>query len=157
MTARQIEKATRGGSDIVRADPKPRRKYKHKTERQKAVDAADDAFSLYIRTLYPFCVTCGEPTQDCSHVFKRDHYSTRWNEQNAFGQCKKCHYLHHNKSESYLLEYASYHMGMKAFIELRDLWETISDYKTYQIEEIARFYNEKRKVLLANLDGGDRI
>jgi 5-methylcytosine-specific restriction endonuclease McrA len=151
LTIRQINKVTRGGSDI--AWPKKKRK----PSRASAVKAADDAFSPYIRKRDPFCVTCGEATRDCSHVFSRSHYATRWNEQNAFGQCGKCHFIHHNQSESYLHDHVRQVLGEKGFEDLRDLWEQETHWKTYQIEEIARFYREKLKKLLAMREGCDTI
>ena len=113
------------------------------TARARAVKAADIAFSLYIRARDPYCVTCGKPISDCSHVFKRDHYSTRWDENNAYGQCRPCHFRHHNQSESYLLDYARVLMGKRAYEDMRARWEGMSDMKTWQIEEYARAYRAK--------------
>jgi hypothetical protein len=114
-------------------------------DRARAVKAADKAFSLYIRARDPQCVipNCGKPTVDCSHVFKRDHYSTRWDENNAYGQCRECHCRHHNQSESYLLDYARVLMGKRAYEDMRARWQGMSFFRTWQIEEFAHYYRAK--------------
>jgi 5-methylcytosine-specific restriction endonuclease McrA len=113
----------------------------------QAMRLADKAFAEYIRARDPQCVTCGKPTSDCSHVFSRAHHATRWNEFNAFGQCRACHFKHHNQSESWLLDYARRRMGQKQYENMRELWDGVSSFKTYQVEEIARFYSQKAKRL----------
>lgn len=122
------------------------------TDKTRAIQKADKAFSLYIRARDPKCVTCGADTTDCSHIFRRTHHSTRWNETNAVGQCRRCHFIHHNQSESYLHDYARKKLGARKYEELRDRWEGVSDFKAYQIEEMARYYTDKRRVL-TNGDG----
>jgi len=70
--------------------------------RKQLIKALDKVFSQYIRTrdcllttgtLYEgICVTCDRRVHikkcDCGHWQKRQHYSTRWNEQNCALQCK---------------------------------------------------------------------
>lgn len=114
---------------------------------KQAVAAADKAFAGYIRARDPKCITCGAPTSDCSHVFRRWHHATRWDPSNAVGQCRRCHFIAHHGSESYLLDAVRARMGDAAFEELRDRWEAVSDFKTYQLEELARYF----KVHLANI------
>jgi hypothetical protein len=111
--------------------------------RKQAIRAADKAFSFYIRTRDIQCVTCGAPTSDCSHFFRRGHHGARWDEHNAAGQCRRCHMVHHNQTETYLHDYARKHLGKKRYEELRDRWEGETHFKTYQIEEIARYYRTK--------------
>ncbi len=113
--------------------------------RKQAVKAADKAFSLYIRARDPQCVTCGKPTSDCSHIFRRGHYGARWDEHNAAGQCRRCHFVHHNQTESYLHDYARGWLGKKQYEEMRDRWEGETHFKTYQIEEVAQYYTKKRE------------
>lgn len=114
---------------------------------KQAIRAADKAFSEYIRARDPRCITCGAPTSDCSHIFRRHHHSTRWLETNAVGQCRRCHMIHHNGTESYLLDVVRYKMGGIRFEELRNQWEGISDFKTYQLEELTKYFETK----LANI------
>jgi hypothetical protein len=111
--------------------------------KKQAVKLADKYFSLYIRARDPKCVTCGAPTSDCSHVFRRGHHATRWDENNAYGVCRRCHFIHHNQTESYLHDKVIKILGRTRYDEMRTRWETISDFKTYQIEEIANYYRRK--------------
>lgn len=120
---------------------------------KQAVKAADKAFSEYIRARDPKCITCGAPTQDCSHVFRRHHHSTRWDEKNAVGQCRRCHFIHHNGTESYLLDAVREKIGVEAFEEMRDQWQKVSNFKAYQLEEIAVYYRNK----LANIRAQDAV
>ena len=113
----------------------------------RAVRMADKAFSDYIRARDLKCVTCGKPTQDCSHVFRRGHHAVRWNEWNAYGQCRACHFRHHYQSESWLLDYARRRVGQEQLESLRTEWGGMSHWKVYQVEEVARFYAQKAKAL----------
>lgn len=122
------------------------------TDKSRAIQKADKAFSLYIRARDPKCVTCGGETTDCSHVFRRTHLATRWDENNAAGQCRSCHFYHHTQTEAALLNFARKRLGQKKYEDLMNRWGALSNWKTYQIEEIARYYTEKRKVL-TNGDG----
>jgi hypothetical protein len=110
---------------------------------KQAVAAADKAFSAYIRARDPKCITCGAPTADCSHVFRRWHHATRWDQNNAYGQCKRCHFIHHKGSESFLLDAVKGRIGAEKYEDMRDRWEKVSDFKTYQLEEVARYYRDK--------------
>lgn len=67
-------------------------------------DKRDIVFSKFIRTRARWC--CDYCLRDfshnkgglhCSHVFGRRHKGTRWDPQNAFAHCIKCHkYLEEN-------------------------------------------------------------
>jgi hypothetical protein len=112
--------------------------------RKTAIREADKAFAKYIVARDKRCVTCGATGPlDCSHVFRRGHYSTRWNPSNAYAQCRKCHFKHHNVTESYLLDFAKQMLWAEAFEELRELSNTTTHLKDYQIEEIARYFRSK--------------
>lgn len=60
----------------------------------------DRVFSLYIRIRDSFpngtfkCISCGQikpfSQADCGHYINRQHMSTRFDEMNCNGQCKKC-------------------------------------------------------------------
>lgn len=108
-----------------------------------AIRAADKAFSEYIRIRDPKCITCGAPTSDCSHIFRRHHHATRWSETNGVGQCRRCHMIQHNGTESYLLDAVRNKMGKKQFEAMRNEWQQISNFKIYQLVEIARYYRLK--------------
>ena len=71
-----------------------------KRKRSLIVKDLDRAFSLYVRNRdanldgFVECITCGAvkhwKTVDCGHFMSRSRYSTRWDELNAYAQCKKC-------------------------------------------------------------------
>lgn len=118
--------------------------------KKQAIDKADKAFADFIKARDGRCVTCGSTKNlDCSHVFRRWHQATRWNPANAYAQCKRCHMIHHKGSESYLLDEAKKRLGETAFNALRDNWQEVSDFKTYQLEEFARYFQEQTANLKA--------
>lgn len=114
-----VEKSMRrsqGYGDVVRGNPKP----KKKGGIAAAVKYADKQFSRYIVLRDKRCVTCNSTDSlQCSHVFRRHSYATRWDSQNAYAQCKKCHFKHHNHSEYPLQQYAAKRIGHDA---MDDLW-----------------------------------
>ena len=77
----------------MKADPKPTRKYKHKTERQKL---DDDCLALWSR-----CVRIGQKTcRNCNsdyllqahHIVQRTYKLSRYNTKNGLCLCKGCHF-----------------------------------------------------------------
>ena len=60
----------------------------------------DTIFSQFVRLRdtdeygYGACITCGEyfhyDDLECGHFRSRRHLTTRWREENAHAQCKKC-------------------------------------------------------------------
>lgn len=58
--------------------------------RKRLVKALDTEFSLYIRSIWPYCFMCYKPTKDCFHFFTRSKRSIRWDHRNAVGSCKGC-------------------------------------------------------------------
>jgi hypothetical protein len=141
MTSYAIEKACKGGRDIVR---KPKKRDPRKT----AINKADKAFADYIKARDGRCVTCDlNLPLDCSHVFRRGHYSTRWDEVNAYAQCRRCHMIHHGQTESYLHDYARAHMGKANYEALRDEWNKVTKWTMEEILGFADYYTEKLRRL----------
>jgi len=70
------------------------------TDRQKAIQKLDAAFSEYIRLRNADangnvkCITCGDQHHwrdvDCGHFVKRGNNAVRWNLQNCGEQCRLC-------------------------------------------------------------------
>jgi hypothetical protein len=109
---RTIKRAT-GYGDIVRTKKKP-------SGIKAAVKYADSWFAKYIVLRDKHCVTCGSTENlQCSHLYRRVHYSTRWTEDNAAAQCKGCHFRHHNDSEHPLTRYIEGKMGRD---DLETMW-----------------------------------
>jgi len=71
-----------------------------KSERNKLVKKLDTVFSKYIRMRDKKCVICGS-TQNlqAGHLITRLRYSTRWDEENCFAQCRNCNYIHNFRPE----------------------------------------------------------
>ncbi len=68
-----------------------------KSERSRAINRADKAFSEFIRRRggdYAVCFTCGNHYHwkkiHCGHFQGRQHINTRWHEINCQSQCAKC-------------------------------------------------------------------
>jgi hypothetical protein len=109
---------------------------KKKPSRKKLIKQADAAFSEYIRSLWPHCVTCGS-TQNltCSHLFSRRHLSTRWDEMNATVQCAPCN-NRHNYDPHALTSWFLDWRGKKAYDELHERYCEITHLKSHDLEKI---------------------
>lgn len=56
--------------------------------RKELVKILDTAFASFIRKRDGKCVQCGKTEGlTCGHLFSRTAYSTRWDEENCWGQC----------------------------------------------------------------------
>ena len=115
------------------------------TKRKSLVKKLDDIFSLYIRTRDKFTsVTSGkrEDVMDCSHVFSRKNYSTRWDEENAFCQTKG----ENIRNNEYIWPYYKWYQdkyGMKQFEALEKRYNTVKQFKNYELIELAQEYKMK--------------
>ena len=66
-----------------------------KTNRKSLVAKLDKVFGDYIKKRDGKCIVCGTRRGlQCGHLFTRAAYSTRWDEENAWGQCPGCNYRH---------------------------------------------------------------
>lgn len=74
------------------------------------VKRLDEVFSRYIRLRDTHggtgqCITCGASirfeTCDAGHYISRRHMATRWNEENAHGQCVECNRWRHGNLQQY--------------------------------------------------------
>lgn len=66
-----------------------------KSERKRLVSRLDKVFGDYIKHRDKRCVVCGSRQNlQCGHLFTRAAYSTRWNDKNAFAQCRSCNLRH---------------------------------------------------------------
>ena len=135
MTALKAMKMDMG--DVVR------KRKKKSTSRQSAVRALDKAFGDYIKARDGVCVICGtDKNLTCGHLFTRAAYSTRWNPNNAFCQCSSCN-LRHEYDFYPLDSYARARHGNEAIDELHVVHKTPMKFKTYQLEEMARYWTRK--------------
>jgi hypothetical protein len=115
--------------------------------RKAVVKRADDAFSAYIKARDGHCVVCGATTYlQCGHLFSRVAYSTRWNEANAFCQCRGCNMRHKYDFEP-LRKAAVRRLGEDVVESIHVLWTRPVVMKTAQVMEIARYFQVKMEVL----------
>ena len=123
---------------------------KEKTERQKIVDKLDDAVSLYTRLRDKKSVTSGRTDKlTNSHLFSRVSYATRWditNDGNCHCQTSDENFRHEFDPHDYTAWYIK-NFGTEKYDELHARYNTISKYKTYQLQEMLDDVNNRIKLL----------
>ena len=121
------------------------------TERQKAVKAADTAFSLYIRARDKYiCFTCGTRTNSTvGHLLTRSKLSIRYDEENAYCQCFTCNGLHEEYPSIYTDHYI-YLNGQGRYDELSLRGNKIIKHSISDLKGIAKKYKNKLEALNAN-------
>lgn len=117
-------------------------KRRSKTPKAKAKQAAWAAFSLFIRTRDPKCVTCGAETKQAGHFIDGRRNAVLFSEMGVHGQCAMCNvYLHGNKIKYWLFMEEKY--GRKVIDKLiLESTQTVQ-YKTHDYLEIAELYKAK--------------
>ena len=108
-----------------------------KPTRKTLITKLDKVFSEYIRRRYAkndiaTCVTCG----------KKDHYATRWDEDNVEVQCSACNVFRYG--EQYL--FAKYLGTEKADMLLNKSRETVK-FPDWEIQEMIDLYKTKISLL----------
>jgi hypothetical protein len=124
-----------------------------RTERQKAVAAADKAFSEYIRARDRYiCKTCGlagskgDGVMTCGHLITRAKYATRWDELNAECQCRGCNMRHEFQPEM-MTDLWVDRNGYIAYHELVRKSNKPRKFTTGEVREIAEYYKQKTREL----------
>ena len=113
--------------------------------RKAVVKELDRVFGDYIKARDKRCVVCGSTDRpQCGHLFSRIAYSTRWNPMNAYQQCAGCNFRHESDFMP-LLDYANRTHGTAKIRALHRLYETPVQYKTFQLEEMIRYWREQGK------------
>ncbi|ADK81894.1 hypothetical protein [Sediminispirochaeta smaragdinae] len=117
---------------------------RQKTRRQKAVDAADRWFSLYIRQRDGNRSVTSNCTRNltCSHLFSRRFYATRWDETNAYCQTAGEN-LYHNRDAGPLTSYFLDVHGEEAYRKLYEKARSGAKFRTEEIEDIAAYYKSR--------------
>jgi hypothetical protein len=120
-----------------------------KSDRKKLIAKADKVFSEYIRKRDNYvCFVCGKQGSEkdgvmqCGHLFTRADYTVRWDEMNAWCQCRGCNFRHeYDWFPFYHAVLNHYHMD-----RLDYLTERRRDKKKLtnpDIEEIIKYYQDK--------------
>jgi hypothetical protein len=129
---------------------------------RKAIKEADKWFSKYIRLRdskngIGTCITCHRKKDwkymDCGHYIKRQHISTRYDEQNCNIQCKHCNAFEQGANEKYKVAIdIKYGKGVADELELKKQMRAklstkdllfIADYYKSKFNDIQRGENEK--------------
>jgi len=75
------------------ADPKPTRKYKHRTERQKLDESCLKLWSLCVRTRDKTCRNCNSDFNlQAHHIVQRNYKASRYVLNNGLTLCSGCHF-----------------------------------------------------------------
>lgn len=137
--------------------PKGKKKKKTPAQRRRsAIRKADTAFSLFIRERdYYKCCTCpkdkGSAPIQCGHLFTRGFYSTRWEEDNAKAQCAGCN-MRHERDPGPMTVVWLEEFGQEGYADISRQANRASNFKTWEIEEIAEKYTKKLEELMARRD-----
>ena len=112
--------------------PKPCKKPKRKTDRQKQVRRMDDKFAVLIKLRDRLiCQRCGSQAfitdngkipqgLDNSHWIGRKYYNTRWHYMNCHTNCVGCHFhFHQNPREYENWMYDKYGQGAVDLLRLK--------------------------------------
>jgi hypothetical protein len=70
---------------------------------------------------------------DPGHLFTRQNYSTRWNLQNVFKQCRNCNLKHEHNPAPFTKFFIDY-FGETAYWDLHRLTVTAKPIKTWELE-----------------------
>lgn len=139
---------------------KPRkRKVKGEETEQDLVKKLDKVFSLYIRLrdVMPNgmfrCISCGKikpyDQEDCGHFYSRIHMATRFDEDNAHGECRMCNRL----SADHLLGYRKnliQKIGLDRVSRLEWQHNQIKHWTKDELKEKIAYYTKEVKRLSAD-------
>lgn len=115
--------------------PRPKPKRRKASPFKAALHYADMWFSRLIILRDKRCVTCGSTDRlQCSHVFRRVRYATRWCMDAAYAQCARCHVFHHRQDETPLRTYAWQRVGQDRMDELYQQSRTTADFSADTIK-----------------------
>jgi hypothetical protein len=98
VTVHEINKACRGGSDVVRTKKRPK-----PSARKLAKRYADEWARAYAHKMFKACVTCGKTSNlQWAHLLTGGAESTRWDIDNFAIQCGGCNLRHEHDFTIYL-------------------------------------------------------
>lgn len=99
------------------------------------------------------CVTCdGTYNLQPGHLFSRVAYSTRWDLNNVFCQCRSCNFKH--ELDSYpLTNYFLKKFGRKSYDKLHRKYVTPRKFKDFELQEL---YDELESYLGESFNQHDK-
>lgn len=129
-----------GGSDVLRADPKKKKK---PNPRKAAKRYADDWARAYCKKMYPVCVTCGKGPEQAvmqwGHLLTAAAESTRWVSYNFACQCAGCNMRHEYDPSPFTLWFIRKY-GTMAYELLAATHHKPAHFKTADLIEIGDKY-----------------
>ncbi len=116
-----------------------------KITRKGVVRKLDKLVGDIVKQRDGLCVTCGSMNNlQPGHLFSRVAYSTRWDLNNTYCQCRNCN-LKHEYDPYPLTNYFIEIWGRKKLDALHRQYVTPRKFKTYELEEL---YNELSKLVV---------
>ena len=122
---------------------KPKKKlFERKPDRKKLIKELDRVFSIYIRKRDGQCVQClSKQNLTCGHLFSRVAHSTRWDENNCFGQCRNCNYSHEFDPSKFILWYIR-KFGLEKYELLSHKFHSTAKFKYWELEQMIEKYRK---------------
>ena len=113
--------------------------------RKQLVRQLDKVFSEYIRARDKKCICCGtQEDLQCGHLLSRVAYSTRWDEDNAHAQCRKCNLVHEHNPHIYVKAYIQQH-GINQYYNILSKYSKAVKISNAEMEQMIEEYQEKLK------------
>lgn len=129
---------------------------KKSPSRSTALRAADEAFSLYVRTrdAQPYdgrafrCISCNRTLPisqaDCGHFVNRAHMSLRFSELNCNAQCRHCNRFMEGNFSGYRQGLIR-KIGEAKVVLLEAQKNTTNKLSTFELSALAKHYKEETK------------
>jgi len=116
------------------------------SKRIKLVRKLDKVFGDFIkaRDKYRSVMSGSSDRIQCGHVFTRSHYSTRWDEKNAFAQTAGENMSHEDNAWPFYKWYQT-QFGLNAFETLYAKHHTTVKFKNADLEDLIKKYEKKLK------------
>ena len=134
----------------MKADPKPTRKYKHKTERQK-LDS--DCLALWSKCVRTRDKTCRNNCKSdyplhAHHIVQRTYKLSRYNTENGLALCSSCHFPEHVNPEKFRDTIIDI-IGEEKYLDLKKRYMITYSWTVPELKEI----KEELKAELQRLEG----
>jgi len=130
-------------------DPKPKRKYKHKTTRQKLDSDCLKLWSLCVRTRDKTCRNCNSDYMlQAHHIVQRNYKASRYILDNGLTLCSRCHFAEHVDPERFRSIVIGV-IGEKGYLSRQEAYRIPYKHSIEGLEEIRTYL----KLDLQRLEG----
>ena len=143
----------------------PKKQKKLRASRSTLIKKLDAIVGDIVKKRDGGCVTCpiwrevyksrskpwsGSSILEPGHLFSRVSFSTRWNLNNVFCQCRNCNLLHENDTYAFTKFYLD-NFGQKKYDELHALYSGTKKFLGFELETMYTMLKEE----LVKLEGGE--